>query len=294
MKYTEEKALFAAELKKFADTLADKIAQNDEWTIRGFIDIFRNVHTISADTKIVSKVLELHLFPYFLGFAKGIGYRLELATHQNWYPDLTFVSETNPEVKFAVDLKTTYRLDEYPDFCNGFTLGSHGEYFINRESTKNIQYPYGEYSGHFCLGIIYSRTELPKDEELRVYTVDEVASIPSVIRNFTFFAQEKWRIAGDKGGSGNTANIGSIQYIPDIINGNGVFAKAGEEYFDDYWANYGKLEISVNKGDKVVRKKMTSFSEYMKYRNLPEQLANTKQTKRKTKKKIVVKAKKKG
>ncbi len=32
---------------------------------------------------------------------------------------------------FAVDFKTTYRLANNPEYCNGFTLGSHGEYFIN-------------------------------------------------------------------------------------------------------------------------------------------------------------------
>lgn len=138
MGYTEEKALFAAALKEFAATLAEKIAQNGEWTIRGFIDVFKNIYTISADTKIVSKILELHLFPHFLSFAERIGYEIELATCQNWYPDLTFVNQANPAIKFAVDLKTTYRDENYPGFCNGFTLGSHGEYFIDRTSTKNI------------------------------------------------------------------------------------------------------------------------------------------------------------
>lgn len=278
MRYTEEKALFAVALKEFATTLVEKIAQNDEWTIRGFIDVFKNIYTISADTKVVSKILELHLFPHFLSFAERIGYEIELATCQNWYPDLTFVNRENPNIKFAVDLKTTYRDEDYPGFCNGFTLGSHGEYFVDRASTKNIQYPYGQYSGHFCLGIIYSRTELPKDAEFHVYSINDVGLIPAVIRNFTFFAEEKWRIAGDKGGSGNTANIGSIQYIPDILNGNGVFSKAGEEYFDDYWANFGKMEIIDNTGK---RKKLSSFSEYLRYRNLPDSLNNPKPSKRK-------------
>ena len=141
MRNETEKALFATKLKDFANTLSDFIAKDDEWTIRGFIDIFRNIYTISSDTKIVSKVLELHLFPHFLAFAEKIGYEIELATYQNWYPDLTFISKSNPKIKFAVDLKTTYRNEEYPDFCNGFTLGSHGEYFVKRTSTKNIQYP---------------------------------------------------------------------------------------------------------------------------------------------------------
>ena len=107
----------------------------------------------------------------------------------------------------------TYRCEDNPKFCNGFTLGSHGEYFVNRNSSKNIQYPYNEYSGHFCLGVIYSRISSNKVDETQKYTLDQLEEIPSVINHFLFFAEEKWKIASDKGGSGNTANIGSIQYF---------------------------------------------------------------------------------
>ena len=245
-------------------------------TVRGFIDIFQNVYAISSDTKIVSKALELHLFPHLLAFANGIGYDIELAAYQNWYPDLTFISRTNRQMKFAVDLKTTYRDETYPDFCQGFTLGSHGEYFVNRTSSKNVQYPYDEYSGHFCLGIIYSRAVLNKTDETRVYSIKDLKSIPAVIKDFLFFAEEKWKIASDKGGSGNTANIGSIQKINDLLNGNGVFAKAGEELFDDYWANYGKIELLAN----GKRKKLSSFEEYLRYRGLPTDLNNPRALKR--------------
>lgn len=282
MKNEKEKLLFSKNLKDFASTLNSKIALNDEWTIRGFIDIFKNIYSISSDTKIISKILELHIFPHFLVFAENINYNIELASYQNWYPDLTFINKENPSIKFAVDLKTTYRYDDYTEFCNGFTLGSHGEYFINRKSTKNIQYPYDDYSGHFCLGIIYTRSVIDKIEETKVYSVDEVDTIRAVIRNFTFFAEEKWKIASDKGGSGNTANIGSIQKIEDIIEGNGVFVKAGEDLFDDYWINFGKINIQdVNTGD---YKKISSFLDYLRYRGLSEDLNNPKAHKKKEKK----------
>lgn len=150
---------------------------------------------------------------------------------------------------------------------------------LNVQVQKNIQYPYDEYSGHFCLGIIYSRSALDKNEELHVYSIDEIETIPAVIKDFLFFAEEKWKIASDKGGSGNTANIGSIQKIDDILSGNGVFSKAGEELFDDYWANFGKMEIPVN----GKHKKLSSFDEYLKYRSLPVELNNPKAPKRKQK-----------
>ena len=101
-----EKSRFAAQLKTFASTLAGQISEENEWTIRGFIDIFKNVYVVSSDTKIISKLLELHLFPKFLSFAESIGYEIELATHQNWYPDLTFIKREDPNIKgFAMALR---------------------------------------------------------------------------------------------------------------------------------------------------------------------------------------------
>jgi len=154
---------FKYKLNEFVSNLKDHISTSDDlWTIKGFIDVFKNIYTISADTKIVSKILEIHLFPKLLEFAHKNKYRIVLAEQQNYYPDLSFVHNKNENIKFALDLKTTYRLFDNPEFCNGFTLGSHGEYFINRKSNKNIQFPYEEYLGHFRLGIIYSRSASDK------------------------------------------------------------------------------------------------------------------------------------
>jgi hypothetical protein len=171
-----------------------------------------------------------------------------LAEHQNYYPDISFVHANDEHIKFAVDFKTTYRLPDYPEFCNGFTLGSHGEYFVNRGSSKNIQFPYSQYQGHFCLGIIYSRHREEEVDETRTYRFEELHSISSVIKDFKFFVAEKWRIASDKSGSGNTANIGSINRIADIISGRDMFSDLGEEWFDDYWMNYGKITITEDGG----------------------------------------------
>lgn len=46
------------------------LKQRGEWIIKGFVDIYQQVYTISVDTKIVSKVLELLLFPMFVKFAE--------------------------------------------------------------------------------------------------------------------------------------------------------------------------------------------------------------------------------
>jgi len=270
MKFTKEKTQFKKNLKDFAGTLDVGVSAADrQWTIKGFIDVFRNIYTISADTKIVSKILEIHLFPKLLDFATKSGYRIVLADHQNYYPDITFVSAKNELVKFAVDLKTTYRLPNCPAFCNGFTLGSHGSYFKERDKKKNIQFPYNDYTGHFCLGVLYSRSDSSSIDETRVFNIDKLKSIVSVIADIRFFACEKWEIASDSQGSGNTANIGSIVFIQDILDGNGVFRKLGENWFDDYWINYG--EITITRGDK--QHKITKLRDYLEFKGCDPLLA---------------------
>ena len=51
----------------------------------------------NTDTKIVSKVLELLLFPMFVDFAKQHSLGLELCPQQNFYPDLTFVDKQSAD-----------------------------------------------------------------------------------------------------------------------------------------------------------------------------------------------------
>ena len=154
-----------------------------------------------------------------LEFAAIHDFKLVLAEHQNHYPDMSFVSVNNPDIKFAVDLKTTYRKPDKPHLCNGFTLGSHGEYFRNRTSSKNIRFPYAEYDGHFCLGVIYDRAHAATIDETKMVSVDEMSALNSVMSNMQFFVAEKWRLASDRRGSGNTANIGSIELIEDVLAG---------------------------------------------------------------------------
>lgn len=278
-KYKEEfeKSLneFVRELKTFVST------DSGEWTVKGFIDIYKNIYTISSDTKIVSKILEIHIFPQILQFAEKFGYKIILAEHQNWYPDITIIDINNADAKFALDLKTTFRRNSK---TAGFTLGSHGSYFKERDKSKNIQFPYSAYLGHYCLGIIYTREEFQDDlAETEVFQVKELEeeygvrnklfkdriitnvanlkSITSVIKDFDFFAVEKWKIASDKRGSGNTANIGSINDINDLKAGNGVFSKLGEEWFDEYWVNYG-LATMIKDGKTVRVSSIWDFLEF--------------------------------
>lgn len=280
----EVKQKFINSLKEFSESLTDYVSTHGkDWKIKGFIDVDKNIYTISADTKIISKILEIQLYPKFREFAKKNGYEIILAEKQNWYPDLSFVNLNNPKIKFAVDIKTTYRLEDYPGFCNGFTLGSHGEYFRNRKSTKNIQFPYSDYIAHLCLGVIYTRALSIDIDETKILYLSDLEKITSVIRDLVFFAEEKWKISSDRGGSGNTANIGSIVSIEDILNGNGVFKNLGEEMFDEYWINQGVLRVP-NPRKKGQFKKLTKLTEFLDFKGMHKKLINHPRPKKKVKK----------
>jgi len=318
---TEAKLRFKTALKDFAKELQAYVSTDDgQWSIKGFIDAFKNIYTITADTKIVSKVLEIHLFPKILEFAERQKLRVVLAEKQNWYPDFSFVRGEKEELKFAVDLKTTYRDPKFPGHVNGFTLGSHGKYFMDRQSKKNIQFPYSEYLGHFCLGTIYTRTVSDDLTGMDTYSVDELhsgeekmskrkepievdikgeqgatskkivtpgpkrvaklESIVSVVKDFQFFACEKWELASDHQGSKNTANIGGITWIEHILSGNGMFSKLGEAGFDEYWMNYGRIQL-FRDGKPVMNKKgeaskITRLEDYMLHKRMKMSLYNPK------------------
>ncbi|MDR0604340.1 MAG: EcoRV family type II restriction endonuclease [Bacteroidales bacterium] len=278
------KEKYKLDFKRALETFTKKLQQyvsteTGEWSVKGFIDVYKNIYTISSDTKIISKILEIHIFPQIVQFTEQIGYNIILAAQQNYYPDMTFVSKQDERIKFAVDLKTTYRKE---NGIASFTLGSHGRYFKERNKQKNIQFPYNCYLGHYCLGIIYTRadsdvseteiynvrelqkeyeTSIRKEGEREITIVNNLKSITSVIRDFDFFVAEKWKIASDRQGSGNTANIGCSLNLEDLKNENGIFSKLGEKWFDEYWMNFGSATMLKN-GKTIKITKLKDFLEF--------------------------------
>ena len=233
-KQKASKEYFRKKLLAHIDLFNSAVAtESGDWVVKGFIDIAKNIYTISVDTKVVSKIMELLLFPKICRLAHENGFKMVLCKEQNFYPDITFIDRQNN--KFAVDLKSTYRKNEKE--VNGMTLGAFTGYFRNRKSKKNISFPYEEYAGHFVLGVIYSRASHVSDER-RIYKLDELQKITSVVKDFQFFLQEKYKIAIDRPGSGNTKNIGSVRDVRALIEGRGPFVPYGREVFDDYWINY--------------------------------------------------------
>lgn len=290
------KKSFIIGFRKSLDSLCKSVTTDDmQWTIKGFLDVYKNLYTISSDTKVVSKILEIHLFPILNEYAKEMGYKIEVPDSQNYYPDLTYTKLDDPTIKFAVDIKTTFRRYKKTKGRKtsqvGFTLGSHGSYFKERDLSKNIQYPYNQYKGHFCLAIVYTQAvETDEDandfDEMKTFKVEELGKsnltdetsrvivskdlltdINSVIRDIKFYFVEKWKIASDGQGSGNTANIGSTKTEDNLVKENGVFYQLGEEIFDDYWKNYDSISFTDPEGNE---KKITNIWDYLAYRNRKE------------------------
>ena len=232
-----------------------------DWSVKGFIDIAKNIYTISVDTKVVSKIIELMMFPVIQKFAKENGYEMIFSAEQNHYPDVTFV--TKDKKKIALDLKSTYRKNH--DVVSGFTLGAFTGYFRYRDSKKNITFPYKDYYKHYILGIIYTQQEELIDEN-KVYTIDDLEDILSVVKDFDFIVQEKYKIAKDRPGSGNTKNIGSCVKMSELREGTGPFSTLVVKVFDDFWINYMTMEMA--RSAKLKRPPYSNIREYLKYRNI--------------------------
>jgi hypothetical protein len=255
------KSRFQNRLTEYVKSFNDAISTDTgDWVVKGFIDIAKNIYTISADTKVISKIMELLLFPKICQFADKNKYKIVLSKEQNFYPDISFIDSDNH--KFALDLKSTYRKSKQS--VNGMTLGAFTGYFRDRKSTKNISFPYEEYIGHFVLGVIYSRKENTPYEG-KVYQLDDLVNITSVIHDFSFFVQEKCKIACDRPGSGNTKNIGSVTDIDKLVNGKGPFAEFNENVFDDYWMYYLTKDMARAVDlKKVPYRNLKEYKEYKK------------------------------
>ncbi|MEG0468074.1 MAG: type II restriction endonuclease, partial [Mucinivorans sp.] len=139
------KDIFINKLKAEVATFANSVStSNGDWVVKGFIDVAKNIYTISTDTKVMSKIMELLIFPAIAQFAQRNSMKMILSQEQNFYPDLTLIDSEG--YKFAVDIKSTYRKNA--DTVNGMTLGAFTGYFRDRKSSKNISFPYNDYQAH--------------------------------------------------------------------------------------------------------------------------------------------------
>jgi hypothetical protein len=222
-----------------------------EWHIIGIIDGRKKIYTISDDTKLISKVFELVSVPIITKAVEPFIKSWEIEERQTVYPDLTLILNCPSPNKIAIDIKSTYR----KGFTAGFTLGSYTAY-MRSPFTKNIRYRYQEYVEHWIVGFIYDRVVGVKPEIINIGQMDKV--IPP-IENVEVIIWQKWQVASDKPGSGNTANIGSVRSLEALRNGQGVFVQfgnRGKEVFEDYWRNY----------DWRITRKYTDLSGYLAWK----------------------------
>lgn len=170
----------------------------------------------TTDSKLLSKIIEIHTIQELRRHMPA-PYVVTENPCQTSYPDM-MVHNTLTDEKVAVDIKSSYITNKTKNAFRGFTLGTYNGYFKNRKHTKNIMYPYDDFTHHLCICFIYNR-----DDDL--YIEHNIVC-------------EKWRIASKCTGSGNTCNIGSTRSITDLLNNETspcVFKS--QEEFDAFWMN---------------------------------------------------------
>lgn len=202
----------------------------------GILDSSNKIHTLGTDSKIIGRIFEMFTQPVLEQIAAENGYILKTPESQTVYPDFILMKSERSTDKIAIDIKTTY-IDSDQSTIK-FTLGSFGSYM--RNNTKNIEYKYTDYSKHYVIGFVYKRNDAA--QESRVYKFEDRSEIAFPYYDVKYFIEEKYKIAGDKPGSGNTENIGSFstKRFSDLKNGNGPFSELGQDAFDIYWKYYPK------------------------------------------------------
>ncbi len=225
----------------FRDEFTDAVHENQlTWEVVGFISPDRIVYPFGTDTKVLSTVFEALTSPIIAEIAETHGYQVE-SSSQTVYPDAT-LNPVDGGPKIAIDIKTTYRRFAASGALSQFryTLGSYTSFLRSPNATKNIKYPYEEYSDHWVIGFLYTRRQ-GVDAKVS-YNEEELDDLLCPYLDVEFFVQEKHRIVGLSPASGNTANIGSFPTtdVQALRDGNGPFSELGKVSCDEYWRNYGK------------------------------------------------------
>lgn len=202
----------------------------------GIIDASNKIHTLGTDSKIIGRIFEMLTQPVLETIAKRHNMVLKTPESQTVYPDFIMMTNDSSKEKIAIDIKSTY-VDNDSSTIK-FTLGSFGSYM--RNNTKNIEYKYTDYVKHYVIGFVYKRNG--KAQESAVYDYSARSKIEFPFYDVKYFIQEKYKISGDKPGSGNTENIGSFptRNFVELRNGEGPFSRLGIDAFDLYWKYYPK------------------------------------------------------
>lgn len=232
----EAGSLLARHEDEIVTSLLGLLPKNPEdWQLIGIVNKDKDVFTFGNDSKIVGRAFEVIATSYVKELANNLGYKFHESEIQTVYPD--FVLEKPNGRLIAIDVKSTYRgFDQKGNIkAFNFTLGSFTSYL--RNGTKNIYGKYGDYDAHYVLAFLYSRTN--RFETTKV-SIGDIGSIQPAYEDVEIAFMEKYRLAGDKPGSGNTDNIGTFKSnsMEPFQYGAGPFALLGNEVFEHYWRNY--------------------------------------------------------
>ena len=181
---------FLAHLQAHAETFAKAVATDEGgWIVKGFIDVYRRIYPIYTIRSLYQKSSNFCYFRCLSSLPRSTSLKSSCLLSKT----LSGFDFSRPSTGslFAVDIKSTYRKNATD--VNG-NIGAFTGYFRKRDTNKNTLYPYNKYSGHFVLGVIYSQC-LDAIDERKSFTLDDLSKIPSVIKDFYFFAQPKYRIA---------------------------------------------------------------------------------------------------
>lgn len=227
----------------------------------GILDSSNNIHTLGTDSKIIGRIFEMFAQPILEKIAHRHGMILTTPESQTVYPDFIMMKDEESKEKIAIDVKTTYITSD--ESTIKFTLGSFGSYM--RNNTKNIKYKYTDYIKHYVIGFIYKRNG--QAQESKVVSYENKDSIVFPFYDVKYFIQEKYKVAGDKPGSGNTENIGSFttKEYNDFKRRIGPFTDLGVDIFDLYWKYHPKYRSSV--------REYTSLEEFVSW--FPQQPKNS-------------------
>lgn len=219
----------------------------------GILDTSNKIHTLGTDSKIIGRIFEMYAQPILEKIAKRHNMILSTPESQTVYPDFIMMENEESDKKIAIDVKSTYINSDFSKIK--FTLGSFGSYM--RNNTKNIKFKYTDYAKHYVIGFVYKRNGQAQESKVYDYTYREKISLP--FYDVKYFIQEKYKIAGEKPGSGNTENIGSFSTndFSVLKNGNGPFATLGSDVFDIYWKYYPKY--------RSVTKNYSSLTEFIQW-----------------------------
>ena len=228
---------------RMKDFILDALSKLENgYSACGVIDKRKRIYPLGSDTKVISTIFEMISRSVIFAYATEYNFQVKEPDRQNYYPDFTLTRREDDSGKIAIDVKTTYRQDGDAPFS--YTLGSYTSYITLDKSKKNISYPYSDYGQHWIIGFVYQR-QVARADSVRLYSIDDIDQIDVPFANVRVFMQEKWRIASDRAGSGNTANIGSLRgKLEDFEKGRGAFNS--EQEFLDYWRGYKRTRAERN------------------------------------------------